>query len=202
MSRFARVWSGLSVVDSASFVCGHCGESISSDKGYVATDDMGRKHAHIYICHACNQPSYIVGSLHVPAAALGNSVSNLPPDIESIYEEIRQATSVNAYTSAVLTARKLLMHIAVEKGADTGKTFKAYVNYLETNHFTPPGSTSWVDRIRQLGNEANHEIVIMDNEQAQLILTFLEMLLKFIYGFPAQVPIIPETIRQPEVDVG
>lgn len=132
----------------------------------------------------CNKPTFILNGEATPSAPLGRSVNKLPEDINSIYEEIRRATSVNAHTAAVMLARKLLMHIAVEKGAQTGKTFVFYVDYLETNHYTPPNSKSWVDKIRQLGNGANHEIVIMTKEDSQTILTFLEMLLKFIYEFP------------------
>jgi hypothetical protein len=35
--------------------------------------------------------------------------------------------TVSAFTSAVLTCRKLLMHLAVEKGAQPGKSFLEYV---------------------------------------------------------------------------
>ena len=76
------------------------------------------------------------------------------------------------------------MHIAVEQGAQQNKSFVEYVDYLVQNHFAPPKSQPWVDRIRQKGNEANHEIRIMQKADAQEIMTFLEMLLKFIYEFP------------------
>jgi hypothetical protein len=192
MSRFHGLWIDVSTIANTSFICGYCGESISSDKGYNARVGT-TAHPFIYICHACNKPTFIAEGKNTPSAALGNPVLRLPDDISKIYEEIRSATSVNSYTAAVLAARKLLMHIAVEKGAAENKNFVDYVNYLETNHYTPPNSTSWVDRIRQLGNEANHDIVIMTKEQALLILTFLEMLLKFIYEFPDPPQIVQAT---------
>ena len=43
-----------------------------------------------------------------------------------------------------------------------------------------------MDYIRQKGNEANHEIVIMDRPEAEELLVFSSMLLKFIYEFPAR----------------
>lgn len=191
MSTFPLEWLQLSTTTSARFICGYCGQSISSDKAYIARDrNTHTPTPSIYICHSCNKPTFIDGSEVVPGVAMGNSVKHLPDDINDIYEEVRRATSVNSHTAAVLAARKLLMHIAVEKGAQTGKTFQHYVNYLDTNHYTPPNSVSWVDSIRQLGNEANHEIVIMSSDQSGLILTFLEMLLKFIYEFPAPVVVV------------
>jgi hypothetical protein len=192
MSRFNEEWLGLATTAvGASYTCGYCGSNISSDKAYTSRSPGFNAHnPRIYICHICNKPTFIYNGT-TPAAALGRSVDRLPKDIHAIYEEIRFATSVNAFTASVLTARKLLMHIAVEKGAEQNQSFISYVNYLDTNHYTPPNSTAWVDKIRQLGNDANHEIVIMTKDQAQLILTFLEMILKFIYEFPD--PVSPET---------
>ena len=45
-----------------------------------------------------------------------------------------------------------------------------------------------VDEIRQTGNEANHEIVIMTAEQANDLLSFSTMLLKLVYEFPSRLP--------------
>jgi hypothetical protein len=189
MSRFPENWVNILTVGSVSFVCGYCGSSVSSDKGFTSKAlGSSVQKAHIYICHVCNKPTFIYQGKTTPAAALGNSVNKLPPEINAIYDEIRFATSVNAFSAAVLTARKLLMHIAVEKGAPENKNFVFYVDYLESNHYTPPNSRNWVDKIRQLGNEANHEIVIMDKDHAVLILNFIEFLLKFMYEFPDNPP--------------
>ena len=78
----------------------------------------------------------------------------------------------------------MLMHIAVAQGAAAGQNFVAYVNYLEGNHYSPPNSKSWIDKIRSHGNEAAHEIVVKSRADAEEIVIFLEMLLKFIYEFP------------------
>jgi hypothetical protein len=53
-----------------------------------------------------------------------------------------------------------------------------------------------VDYIRTKGNEANHEITIMSDEDAKDLITFSEMLLKFVYEFPAKVP-VPATPAAP-----
>jgi hypothetical protein len=57
-------------------------------------------------------------------------VEKLPPEIEPLYNEACNCMTVGACTSAVLTCRKILMHIAVEKGAAEGQTFVAYVDHL------------------------------------------------------------------------
>ena len=95
--------------------------------------------------------------------------------------------TVGSFTAAVLLCRKLLMHIAVEKGAQENQSFLEYVNYLSQKGYVPPDGKGWVDHIRSKGNEANHEINTMSEADAVDLLTFLEMLLIFIYEFPAKI---------------
>jgi len=77
------------------------------------------------------------------------------------------------------------MHIAVEKGATAGSAFMYYVEHLLDNHYISPNAREWVDYIRKKGNEANHEIIVMKREDAEVLVAFVEMLLKVIYEFPA-----------------
>ena len=43
-----------------------------------------------------------------------------------------------------------------------------------------------MDAIRKDGNEATHEIALADADEAAQLLDFTEMLLKFVYEFPAR----------------
>ena len=54
------------------------------------------------------------------------------------------------------------MNLAVSQGADQNLKFIEYVDYLACNGFVPPNGRGWVDHIRKKGNEATHEIVVMD----------------------------------------
>jgi hypothetical protein len=184
MSRFPGEWINLASTGSKSFICGHCGSDIASDKAYTAHVGNATFPA-IFICHSCNKPTYMAGDEQTPGPSTGKPVKSLPADIDRLYDEIRKAASSAAYSAAVMAGRKLLMHVAVEKGAPENKTFVEYVAYLNDNHYIPTGSDTWVDQIRQLGNDANHEITIMGPREANLILNFLEMLLKVIYEFPS-----------------
>ena len=115
-------------------------------------------------------------------------MQSLPTNIESLYNEIRSSIAANTHTGAVLLARKLLMHIAVEQGATAGKPFAAYVQFLADERWLPPNAKPWVDHIRTKGNEANHEIVLMSPADAKELLVFCEMLLRLVYEFPNRVP--------------
>lgn len=95
--------------------------------------------------------------------------------------------SVSAYNTAVMVCRKLLMHVAYERGSGEKKNFKQYVEWLVENHYVPPGGEAWADQIRGKGNEANHEIDLMDEHSAEQVLSFTEFLLKFVYELPARV---------------
>ena len=80
------------------------------------------------------------------------------------------------------------MNVAVDKGATEGQAVQQYVDYLDDNGFVPPESKGWVDHIRDRGNDANHEIALMKQADAERLITFLGMLLKIIYEFPRKAP--------------
>lgn len=81
----------------------------------------------------------------------------------------------------------MLMHLAVERGAEPDKPFASYVGYLADNGWIPPNGREWVDEIRKRSNEQNHEIVLATREDAAQLLDFIEMLLRFAYEFPTMV---------------
>jgi len=80
------------------------------------------------------------------------------------------------------------MNIAVAQGAKEGLKFIEYVEYLANNGYIPPNGKTWVDHIRRKGNEATHEISLMTQTDAEELVSFVEMLLKFVYEFPSRVP--------------
>jgi hypothetical protein len=132
-------------------------------------------------------PTYF-GAAQIPGVAPGVEVAQLPKNVEALYREARNCVVIASYTAAVLTCRKLLMNIAVAQGAEVGKTFVSYVEHLANQGYVPPNGRGWVDHIRTKGNEANHEIVLMAKADAEELISFAEMLLKFIYEFPSRVP--------------
>lgn len=124
----------------------------------------------------------------MPSPAPGNEVLHVPPELAKLYQEARVCAGAGAHTSAVLACRKMLMNIAVTQGAKPGESFIKYVEYLAASGYVPPNGKGWVDHIRKKGNEATHEIALMGQADAEELIGFTEMLLKFIYEFPARVP--------------
>ena len=184
-----KIWKDILKIESRSYVCGYCGHPLASENGWIGYDTQSRIVGWIYVCHSCTRPTYFDSTGgQTPGIAFGNPVAEIPiKDVADLYEEARRATSANAYTAAVLACRKLLMHIAVSKGAEKDKGFTYYAKYLADKHYVPPDAVGWVDHIKDKGNDANHEIVIMDKADARDLLMFSEMLLKVIYEYPASV---------------
>ncbi len=185
-------WVQAAGMESRAFRCGWCGNDVASQQGWsaqFAAGPSGRPSAGIWLCHLCTRPTFFdVGNGQTPGFPFGSPVADVPDKaVMAIYEEARKAHGVDSFTAAVLCCRKLLMHIAVSKGADPGLPFAQYVQYLADNHFIPPDAHEWVDHIREKGNEATHEITIMAAQDSQDLLTFSAQLMKVIFEFPAAV---------------
>jgi len=172
------------VVDAYSLRCGWCDTVVSPNQGYEVKN-TGNTVGYIYVCPHCNEVILYnrFSQDTFPQSKYGDSFHKLPKDVNAIYEECRDCFSVGAYTSVLLLARKLLMHIAVDCGAKADKKFVEYVNYLDDNHYIPPNSKKLLEFIREQGNEPNHQIVIKNKEDAEKILKFLSIILAFVYEF-------------------
>jgi Domain of unknown function (DUF4145) len=183
-------WEKLSQISSRSYVCGYCGNDIASNIGFLGFNRVGHP-VNIYICHKCDSPTFFDAYVNqFPSPAYGDVVKGITDaNVQTIYEEARHCLSVNAFTASVLCCRKLLMNIAVSKGATQGLKFIEYVEFLSNKGFVPPDGKEWVDHIRTKGNEATHEINIMTKEDSIELLSFSEMLLKFIFEFPIKMKI-------------
>ena len=185
----AQAWSNIHTVESDEYRCGYCSNDVASKDGWT-TSPAG---AIIRICPQCNSPTFFTATNEQwPGPKVGVSVAELPPDVEALYEQARSSVTVSAFTGAVMLCRKILMHVAVGKGAKEDQTFAWYVQWLLDEHYVPRGSEGWVDYIRARGNDANHEIVPMNKEDAAGVLRFTRALLSNVYELPADVPKVVE----------
>lgn len=186
-------WASTNIVP-ASYECSYCGNLVTSEKGLaLVTGERGQEVSYsdprggVYICPNCSYPTYIYKEEQVPLPRFGESIKYLPKEVDSIYEEARESFSVGAYTAVMLLCRKLLMHVAVNLGAEKDKNFLYYVDYFKKEGYISKNARPWVDKIRKLGNEANHEITIGNREDAKKIIKFSAMLLKTNYEYPNEI---------------
>jgi len=174
------------------YVCGHCNTKVT---GAVVAKYSWQKGARITItnkwllCPNCSLGSVIIDTIGVgkigtnvfPGCPFGPKLQGLPDDVEAAYEEARRCMEANSYTAAELLCRKILMHVAVEKGAREGESFASYLSYLENNGYVTPPMKTWVDLIRQHGNKATHKLEAPEKERAQSTVMFTAELLRLIY---------------------
>jgi hypothetical protein len=144
---------------------------------------------YIRVCGSCDRPTFFpMTGESLPSRMPGQAVPSAPGDVGVLYEEARRATAAGAYTSAVMACRKILLHVAVEQGAKDPKNFAECVEWLLSHGYLPANARPWLDYIRRLGNEANHEIVTSSKEQAERVLGLTEHLLRTIYALPKMLP--------------
>ena len=188
MESRVLIWASAGALPSKSYICGYCGNDIAENKGYSAQSPLrAGLSGRIYICHYCSSPTYFdEHGYQWPGASFGEEINDLPENgVGQLYDEARRCIGASCYTASVLCSRKLLMNIAVSRGASEGWKFIEYIDYLAEKGYLPPDGREWVDQIRSKGNEATHEIALMKKEDAEDLVTFIEMLLRFIFEFPA-----------------
>ncbi|TQO20991.1 uncharacterized protein DUF4145 [Rhodoglobus vestalii] len=104
-----------------------------------------------------------------------------------LWNEIRECLGGGTTTAAVMLCRKLLLHIAVSQGlhekGENGRSpnFLQAVNHLESEGVITKKMRVWVDRIKDVGNEANHVIASVSKAQAMDVAEFTEQLLRLTY---------------------
>ena len=171
-----------SIKDSASrytYTCGHCNTVVSGFVVSMYVTMLGR--VEWLLCTNCGYGSVVNdGRLH-PGTLFGPIIEGLPKNVEEAYQEARSCMSVKAYTACELLCRKILMHVAVEKGAKERESFSYYLTFLGNEGYITPPMTNWVDLIRQHGGKATHLIETPDRKRAESTLMFTAELLRLIY---------------------
>jgi hypothetical protein len=134
------------------------------------------------LCPNCGDASVVTRkNEQYPAPIPGPDLQGLPPAISVAYDEARKCLGLSALSASTMMCRKILMHVAVEKGADSGERFEQYVDYLQQHGYISPSMKLWVDRIRKLGNEGAHDLEAPSREAAESALAFTGELLRTVY---------------------
>src|SRR5450756_244022 len=160
-----------------SFTCGVCGTPVNGAIIAWARDAPVR-----WIrCVKCQAGAVINGSIQSPAPERGENVDGLPAEIGAVYGEARRCLGVAAYSAVDLLCRKLLMHVAMDKGAAGGLTFAHYLDHLQKTGYITPPLMPWVDHIRKRGNLATHELPVPSEAEAEDTLAFTAQMLRLVY---------------------
>ena len=182
------------------YTCGHCGSKVS---GAVLASAKNATNSGIAVrwlqCSVCHKGSVALrdGTVY-PGVAFGPAIDGLPDDVSAAYEEARRCLSVNADTAAETVCRKILMHIAVDKGAKQGAPFASYIDFLEKAGYVTPPMRDWVKLIKDHGNEANHKLPPPERQRAEGTVLFTAQLLRTVYemGFLANQFTVTKPVSQ------
>jgi hypothetical protein len=165
--------------------CGHCGHTVAAQiiawypKGNSRDKENGTNWV---ICPGCFRGSVIINkTLVIPSTKFGPTVEGLPQEIHEAYTEARNCMAVGAYTASELICRKILMHVAVDKGANEGDNFTVYLDHLERSGYITPPMKGWADLIRKNGNESTHKLATPSEERAESTVLFTAQLLRLVY---------------------
>jgi hypothetical protein len=158
--------------------CSLCGESAV---GAVVAETVDPPKVVWIRCTTCDRGLVSNDGALAPSLKMGEDIEGLPSDVAEAHDEARRAAGVEAYTSCELTCRKILMHIAVDKGDAEGKSFVAYLDFLKGSGYVTPPMMPWVDLIRSHGNLSTHRLEMATRKRALSTLAFTAQLLRLVY---------------------
>ena len=114
--------------------CPYCGVRVQAGSTTRIVDTAtGAIKYQIHKCPECFMPVIIgLDGKIIPQSQLlpYEDVRFLPPNVEKLYNECRKCFLNECYHSVIMVSRTLLMYIAVDKGADVGKRFVEYIDFL------------------------------------------------------------------------
>ena len=179
-------WVSPDPVRSRSYQCGYCDQRVGSDRGFRIDRRGDGQVGGIYLCPSCSGPTFFApDGRQFPRSSAGHTVEHVPRALNQLYEEARLAVSYQCYTGAVLLCQKLLRHVAMSRGADPDASFFDCVIHLDENGYLPPDGTRWVNQIGQQNRDTGRQIRVKGAEDAEDLLRFTEMMLRFNYEFPS-----------------
>lgn len=180
-------WQNQSRIPPTDYRCWNCGNQVGTRDGFCV---HGEDKPYVALCPRCGRPAYFDHRTAdpIPSSAPGRPLKGAPGEVGTLYDEARRALGAGAYTAVVMLCRKMLMNIAVAEGAKAGESFASYVDFLQAGGYFSPKARDYVDFIKKLGNEANHEIAPKLNRDASLSLRFVSGLIQHNYEHPSALP--------------
>ncbi|MGC1214380.1 MAG: DUF4145 domain-containing protein [Micromonospora sp.] len=183
-STNAQNYTTASVSDARAtrpYVCPHCGATTNAAVIANTNPNYSSDNVTWSRCMGCDLGIVENNGTVSPSPLVGERVDGLPAEVGAAYLEARKTAGWGAYTSCELMCRKILMHIAVDKGAEEGKSFVQYLDHLLTTGYITPPMRPWLDLIRTHGNLSTHRLEAASQERAYNTLAFTTQLLRLMY---------------------
>ncbi len=108
-----------------------------------------------------------------------------PEELRKLFEESAMAFAAGAYTASSMVSRKILMVCACHEGDEEGKKFVQYVDFITDRVLVFPRAKDAIKRIKDIGNDANHEVCFVSREDAERALSIVRYMLTTVYSLPS-----------------
>ena len=177
--------------DGRQYTCGYCGTTVTPIhvcRGILPKSPATQKRevfGEVRACTHCGQVTFfrVADGLQMPGVLYGDNVEHLPTDIATLYEEARTCYGEGAFNACAMACRKILLHVAEEKGLKVEKktTFIEAVNYLFEEGWMPKSARIWIDALKKIGNDANHKIELVEDKAARIAITFTQQMLENVF---------------------
>lgn len=190
-----RMMSGIPTFPSgldSSFItadCAHCG--VPTNHAVIAFVYATRDIQWIR-CGTCKRGAVIQFGQQYPAVSALRTPNGLPDDATAgLWEDIRKCYGVRAWGAVVMLCRKMVFHVAVDKGLAPKNAkgwapkFAEALQHIEDEGHITKQMRDWTNRIVEIGNEANHEIPAITEKQAEDVAAYTLQLLTLVYAIPA-----------------
>ena len=161
------------------YVCGHCGTTVT---GWIVSQTGDKYQRRWLLCPHCGRGSVQNDDTILPPPQTFGNIDGLPDGIDGLYDEARASFGAQAYTGCEMLCRKILMNVAVNKGAEKNKRFVEYVDYLDSHGYITPSLKDMATIVKDNGNDAAHEVDPPDRERAEYTLEFTRSMLYIVYG--------------------
>lgn len=164
--------------------CGYCGGTQQAVIA-VASNSLWLR------CIACRRPAVVSYGRQYPSSLPLSIPKGVTGRELQTWEEVRSCLGIGANSAATMLCRRLLLHVAVAHGLpeknDKGRapSFAEAIKFLEQEQIITAKMRPWVDRIKDVGNEANHELAPIDEVAAMDVARFTEQLLRLAYEMDA-----------------
>lgn len=170
------------------YTCGGCGSKV---RGRVIADgNPGNSNDLVTWCYCvCGQPTsfkMVNGVVDQYPRALEFTVrTDWPSELQDLFKESALAFTGTAYTASAMVSRKILMLIAAKEGSQDISNFGKCVDFITNSVLTYPKAKPAIDVIRQIGNEANHQVQFVNETDSRRSLKIVELVLTAVYSLPA-----------------
>ena len=181
------------VGNEAAFITIKCPLCNANVVGAVVAESNDQPRVQWIRCTGCDRGVVANEGALSPSPKIGEEVTGLPADVADAYDEARRTAGAAAYTACELICRKILMHIAVDKGDSEGKGFVEYLDFLKNTGYLTPAMLPWADLIRTHGNQSTHRLQAASKDRALNTLAFTAQLLRLVYEmeYKAQMYVTP-----------